>query len=42
MAELINSSVFTTQKFVDFEGLDYFWGKVKSYVDGVDTTLSEF
>lgn len=39
MAELINSSVFTTQKFVDFSGLDYFWSKVKTYVDGADTTL---
>ena len=42
MAELINTNVFdSTKKFVDFSGLDYFWSKVKTYVDGVDTTLSQ-
>ena len=41
MAELINTNVFNTdKKFVDFSGLDYFWGKAKTYIDGVDATMS--
>lgn len=40
MAEIVNTKIFDAQKkFVDFTGLDYFWAKVKSYVDDVDTTL---
>ena len=42
MAEIINTNVFDTEKkFVDFAGLDYFWKKTKSYVDGSDITLYE-
>lgn len=45
MAELINTNVFTvgengSKKFVDFAGLDYFWTKAKTYIDGVDATMS--
>lgn len=40
MAEIVNSNVFVDKKFVDFAGLDYFWEKAKSYVDGVDSGLS--
>ena len=27
-------------KFVDGAGLDYFWTKAKTYIDGVDATMS--
>jgi hypothetical protein len=41
MAELINTNVFNAEKkFVDFSGLDYFWTKAKTYIDGVDATMS--
>lgn len=41
MAEVINTNVFNAEKkFVDFAGLDYFWGKAKTYIDDVDTTMS--
>ena len=41
MAETINTNVFdSNKKFVDFSGLDYFWGKAKTYIDGVDASLS--
>ena len=41
MAETINTNVFdSNKKFVDFSGLDYFWGKAKTYIDGVDATMS--
>jgi hypothetical protein len=49
MAETIkNSNVFPKtingvvygEKFVDFDGLDYFWGKAKKYVDDADAVLS--
>ena len=41
MAEVINTNVFdSNKKFVDFAGLDYFWEKAKSYVDGVDSALT--
>ena len=41
MAETVNTNVFeSTKKFVDFAGLDYFWGKAKTYIDGVDATMS--
>ena len=41
MAEVINTNVFNAEKkFVDFAGLDYFWGKAKTYIDGVDATMS--
>ena len=41
MAEVINTNVFdANKKFVDFAGLDYFWGKAKTYIDGVDATMS--
>ena len=41
MAETINSNVFDAEKkFVDFAGLDYFWGKAKTYIDGVDASMS--
>lgn len=41
MAELINTNVFNAdKKFVDFSGLDYFWTKAKTYIDGVDATMS--
>lgn len=41
MAEVINTNVFdVNKKFVDFAGLDYFWGKAKTYIDGVDATMS--
>lgn len=41
MAETINTNVFeSTKKFVDFAGLDYFWSKAKTYIDGVDATMS--
>ena len=40
MAEVINTNVFdSTKKFVDFSGLDYFWTKAKTYIDGVDTAM---
>ena len=34
-----NTNVFNenVNKFVDLAGLDYFWGKAKSYVDAGDT-----
>ena len=41
MAEVINTNVFDAdKKFVDFSGLDYFWTKAKTYIDGVDTAMS--
>lgn len=41
MADKINTNVFDAEKkFVDFAGLDYFWGKAKTYIDGVDATMS--
>lgn len=41
MAETINTNVFdANKKFVDFSGLDYFWTKAKTYIDGVDATMS--
>ena len=41
MADKINTNVFDAEKkFVDFAGLDYFWGKAKTYIDGVDDTMS--
>lgn len=41
MAEVINTNVFDAEKkFVDFAGLDYFWSKAKTYIDGVDATMS--
>lgn len=41
MAEVINTNVFDAEKkFVDFAGLDYFWTKAKTYIDGVDTAMS--
>ena len=41
MAETINSNVFdANKKFVDLSGLDYFWSKAKTYIDGVDATMS--
>ena len=42
MAETINTNVFdvNNKKFVDFSGLDYFWSKAKTYIDGVDATMS--
>lgn len=41
MAEVINTNVFSSEKkFVDLSGLDYFWGKAKTYIDGVDATMS--
>ena len=50
MSELINDnthleSVFTDgvfasdHKFVDFAGLDYFWGKAKEYINGLNTAM---
>lgn len=41
MAEVINTNVFdVNKKFVDFSGLDYFWTKAKTYIDGVDASMS--
>ena len=41
MAETVNTNVFdANKKFVDFAGLDYFWGKAKTYIDDVDATMS--
>lgn len=41
MAEVINTNVFdANKKFVDFSGLDYFWTKAKTYIDGVDAATS--
>ena len=41
MAEVINTNVFNAdKKFVDFSGLDYFWTKAKTYIDGVDAAMS--
>ena len=41
MAEVINTNVFdANKKFVDFSGLDYFWTKAKTYIDGVDAAMS--
>lgn len=41
MSEVINNNVFSEdKKFVDLSSLDYFWGKAKSYIDEVDTTMS--
>ena len=41
MAEVINTNVFDAKKkFVDFAGLDYFWTKAKTYIDGVDASMS--
>ena len=31
------TQVFSGQKFVDFDGLDYFWGKAKKYIDDKDS-----
>ena len=42
MAEVINTNVFDAEKkFVDFAGLDYFWEKAKTYVDGADKTIDD-
>ena len=42
MAELINTNVFeANKKFVDFAGLDYFWGKAKAYVDAADKVTAD-
>ena len=43
MAEVINTNaVFdSTKKFVDFEGLDYFWGQAKKHIDDADAALSD-
>ena len=43
MAEVINTNaVFdSTKKFVDFEGLDYFWGQAKKHIDDADKALSD-
>lgn len=41
MAEVINTNVIEAgKKFVDFSGLDYFWTKAKTYIDGVDAAMS--
>ena len=41
MAEVINTNVIEAgKKFVDFSGLDYFWTKAKTYIDGVDVAMS--
>jgi hypothetical protein len=41
MAEVINTNVIENgKKFVDFSGLDYFWTKAKTYIDGVDASMS--
>ena len=41
MADVINSKVFNSdKKFVDLTSLDYFWGKAKGYIDGIDTEMS--
>ena len=41
MADVINTNVFdANKKFVDFSGLDYFWTKAKTYIDGVDAAMS--
>ena len=41
MAEVINTNVFDAEKkFVDFDGLDYFWKKAKEHIDGADAALS--
>ena len=41
MAEVINTNVFdANKKFVDFSGLDYFWTKAKTYIDGVYASMS--
>ena len=41
MAEVINTNVIEAgKKFVDFSGLDYFWTKAKTYIDGVDASMS--
>ena len=38
---MINTNVFNAdKKFVDFSGLDYFWTKAKTYIDGVDASMS--
>lgn len=40
MSNITNTNVFDEQKkFVDINGLTYFWGKTKNYVDGVDQEL---
>lgn len=47
MAETKNTNVFPKvvngvtygEKFVDFDGLDYFWGRAKDYVDKADAAL---
>ena len=42
MAEVINTNVFDAEKkFVDFAGLDYFWEKAKTYVDGADKAIDD-
>lgn len=41
MAEVINTNVFDAEKkFVDFDGLDYFWEKAKEHIDDADAKLS--
>lgn len=40
MAEITNEKVFDAEKkFVDFAGLDYFWGKAKEHIDSADDAL---
>lgn len=40
MAEIITPNANDEQKkFVDFEGLDYFWEKSKEYIDESDKTI---
>lgn len=31
----------TTKKYLDFEGLGYFWGKAKTYIDGKFSEVSD-
>lgn len=41
MSNVTNTNVFAeSKKFVDVDGLSYFWSKTKSYVDDADTRLS--
>lgn len=41
LIENVNENVFDgTKKFVDFDGLDYFWEKSKEYIDDADGALS--
>jgi hypothetical protein len=42
MTEVKNTNVFdANKKFVDFEGLDYFWEKAKAHIDDADKALAE-